>query len=61
MDNRILYRINRRCYDIDTIKAIKLLKDNNLKVDIHIMPDLPQPFKELTSQQYDELDDNEKT
>jgi ELP3 family radical SAM enzyme/protein acetyltransferase len=45
-DDRVLYRINRRCYNKDTIRAIKLLKDNCFKIDIHIMPDLPQPLKE---------------
>ena len=37
----ILKKINRECYQKDTINAIKLLKDNCFKVDIHIMPDLP--------------------
>ena len=40
-DDSILKKINRECYQIDTINAIKLLKDNCFKVDIHIMPDLP--------------------
>ena len=59
-DNQILYRINRRCYNEDTTKAIKLLKDNNIKVDIHIMPDLPQPFKELTNEEYNLLPESQK-
>lgn len=49
LDDRVLYRINRRCYNKDTIKAIRLLKDNCFKIDIHIMPDLPQPLKEGVS------------
>lgn len=48
-DDRILYRINRRCYNKHTIRAIRLLKDNCFKIDIHIMPDLPQPLKEGVS------------
>lgn len=40
-DDSILEKINRQCYQVDTINAIKLLKDNCFKVDIHIMPDLP--------------------
>ena len=40
-DDLILEKINRQCYQNDTIQAIKLLKDNCFKVDIHIMPDLP--------------------
>jgi len=40
-DDAILEKINRQCYQKDTIQALKLLKDNCFKVDIHIMPDLP--------------------
>ena len=40
-DNLILNKINRQCTVETAIKAIKLLKDNGFKVDIHIMPDLP--------------------
>jgi elongator complex protein 3 len=40
-DDSILKKINRECYQKDTINALKLLKDNCFKVDIHIMPDLP--------------------
>lgn len=40
-DDGILKKINRECYQKDTINALKLLKDNCFKVDIHIMPDLP--------------------
>jgi ELP3 family radical SAM enzyme/protein acetyltransferase len=44
-DNRLLERVNRMC-TIERVKeAIKLLKDNCFKVDIHLMPDLPQPLK----------------
>jgi ELP3 family radical SAM enzyme/protein acetyltransferase len=45
-DDRILYRINRRCNSNHAIKAIKMLKDSCFKVDIHLMPDLPKPLKE---------------
>jgi len=41
----ILYRINRRHKLKHAIQAIKLLKDNCFKVDIHLMPDLPEPLK----------------
>ena len=40
-DDSVLQKINRQCYQKDTIRALKLLKDNCFKVDIHIMPDLP--------------------
>ena len=41
IDDEILKNINRKCYLKDTIRAIRLLKDNAFKIDIHIMPDLP--------------------
>lgn len=40
-DDEILKYVNRGCYLKDTVKAIKLLKENCFKVDIHLMPDLP--------------------
>lgn len=43
IDDRVLDRVNRKCKTITTIKAIKMLKDNCFKVDIHLMPDLPNP------------------
>jgi ELP3 family radical SAM enzyme/protein acetyltransferase len=44
-DNRMLERINRRCAPSKVIKALQLAKDCCFKVDIHLMPDLPQPLK----------------
>jgi histone acetyltransferase (RNA polymerase elongator complex component) len=43
-NDRILRRIQRRCTADDGIRAIKMLKDQGFKVDIHLMPDLPKPF-----------------
>ena len=43
-NDRILERINRRCSSNHAIKAIKMAKDCCFKVDIHLMPDLPQPL-----------------
>lgn len=40
-DDEILKYVNRGCYLKDTINAIKLLKENCFKVDIHLMQDLP--------------------
>ena len=40
-DDRILKKVNRDCYFKDTVRAIKNLKDVCLKVDIHLMPQLP--------------------
>lgn len=44
-DDRILYRINRQCTSEKAIRAIRLLKRNCFKIDIHLMPDLPAPLK----------------
>jgi histone acetyltransferase (RNA polymerase elongator complex component) len=43
-NDRILTRIKRRCTAADSIRAMKLLRDNGFKVDVHLMPDLPKPF-----------------
>jgi elongator complex protein 3 len=43
INERVLERIDRRCKTQTVIDAIKMLKDNCFKVDIHIMPDLPKP------------------
>lgn len=45
INDRMLERVDRRCNSKQAINAIKLLKDNCFKVDIHIMPDLPKPLK----------------
>ncbi|ATZ80694.1 putative histone acethyltransferase [Bodo saltans virus] len=44
IDDDILKRVNRNCPTAKTIKAIRMLKNNCFKVDIHIMPDLPKPY-----------------
>jgi ELP3 family radical SAM enzyme/protein acetyltransferase len=41
INDRILKIVNRQCYLKDTFRAIKNLKDVGLKVDIHVMPQLP--------------------
>lgn len=56
LDDRVLYRINRRCKTKHAIDAIKLLKDQGIKVDIHIMPDLPTPLKEGVSNRKETFD-----
>ena len=40
-DKKILSKINRGCYTDDTIRAIRNLLDIGLKVDVHLMFDLP--------------------
>lgn len=44
LNERILDRVNRQCSTEKTIKAIRMLKDNCFKIDIHLMPDLPRPY-----------------
>lgn len=44
INNDVLKRINRGCASRDSIRAIKMLKDSCFKVDVHWMPDLPQPY-----------------
>lgn len=46
-DNGILQGVHREATREDTIRAIKLLKDNCFKVDIHLMPDLPGSTPEV--------------
>ena len=41
IDDKILKKINRRCYLKDILRALQLLKDACFKIDIHLMPDLP--------------------
>jgi ELP3 family radical SAM enzyme/protein acetyltransferase len=43
----ILDGINRDCHTVDTIRAIKLLKQTGFKVVCHLMPDLPGSSPEL--------------
>lgn len=49
LDDKILRHVNRRCYTKDTIRAIQMLKDTGIKVDIHLMLDLPHPSLEYES------------
>jgi ELP3 family radical SAM enzyme/protein acetyltransferase len=46
-NDSILKYINRECYLIHTIKAIKLLKQCGFKIVCHLMPDLPKSTPEL--------------
>lgn len=53
--DHILKKSNRGCYDNDTIKAIKLLKDACFKVEIHLMPDLPGSNPYLDKMMFDTM------
>jgi ELP3 family radical SAM enzyme/protein acetyltransferase len=48
-DDEILRFVNRECTNDENKKAIKFLKDNGFKVDIHLMLDLPSstPDKDI--------------
>ena len=53
VDNQILKKINRG-HTIETaLNAMKFLKDNAFKVDIHIMPDLPTSTPEIDMKMFD--------
>jgi ELP3 family radical SAM enzyme/protein acetyltransferase len=45
-DDAILKFVNRDCTNAQNMKAIKFLKDNGFKVDIHLMLDLPSSTPE---------------
>ena len=51
----VLKYINRGCKHKDAVNAMKLLKDNNFKVDIHIMFDLPSSTHEMDKEMVDYL------
>ena len=48
-DDDVLRAVNRGCSHKHTVAAMKLLRDNCFKVDIHIMPNLPgsTPVKDI--------------
>ena len=46
-NNKILKKINRRCYLEDSINAIKLLLDSGFKIIIHLMPLLPDATPDI--------------
>ena len=45
----VLELVNRQAYREDAVRALRLLKDNCFKIDLHLMPDLPgaTPEKDL--------------
>jgi ELP3 family radical SAM enzyme/protein acetyltransferase len=52
-NDRILYRVNRKCSVKQCVKSIKIAKDCCFKIDGHFMPDLPKPLKQGVSNQKD--------
>jgi histone acetyltransferase (RNA polymerase elongator complex component) len=65
LSNKILKKVNRGCYYIHAVDAIKMLKDCGFKVDAHWMPDLPgsnptldkKMFQEILDSQHVQVDD----
>jgi len=53
VDNKILKKINRGHTIEQALDAMKYLKDNAFKIDIHIMPDLPTATPEIDKEMFD--------
>ena len=52
-NNMILKKVNRGHKIEDAIDAIKILKDNCFKIDIHLMPDLPNSNPSMDIEMFD--------
>ena len=52
-DNKILKKINRGHTIEQALDCMKYLKDNCFKIDIHIMPDLPDASPEIDKKMFD--------
>ena len=57
-DDKILDGINRECHTIDTIKALKMLKQSGFKIVCHLMPDLPGSNPDLDRWMFDQSINN---
>lgn len=53
VNNKILKKVNRGHTIEQAIDAIKMLKDECFKIDIHIMPDLPDTTPEMDKEMFD--------
>lgn len=58
VNNKILKTINRQCTIEDAYTAIKLIKEANIKVQAHWMPNLPGSSPELDREMFDEINFN---
>lgn len=54
-NDEILKKINRGHTVEDSIRAIKILKDNCFKIDIHLMPDLPGATPEIDRKMFRDI------
>lgn len=59
-NNTILKKINRQCYNKDTITALRIIKNAGLKTLIHIMPNLPFSNPEIDKETFHTILYNEK-
>jgi len=57
-DDNILRKIERRAYTNHTIRAIRLLKTFGFKVDIHLMPNLPDSTPEKDWEMFENVLNN---
>jgi ELP3 family radical SAM enzyme/protein acetyltransferase len=53
--DRLLKKINRKCYSIDTKRALYLLKNAGFKVLCHWMPNLPGSTPEMDIEMFDTI------
>lgn len=53
VDDKILKKVNRGHTNAQSLWAMKFLKDNCFKLDIHIMPDLPGSTPEIDIKMFD--------
>ena len=53
-DDEILRQMNRKCYTVHTIRAIRLLKQAGMKIVVHLMPDLPGSSPEQDKWMFDQ-------
>jgi ELP3 family radical SAM enzyme/protein acetyltransferase len=58
INDKILRRVKRDCYTFDTIRAIKNLKDVGFKIDIHLMPQLPDATVEDDREMFEQINNN---
>ena len=59
-DNKILKKINRQCTIEDAYRAIYLIKEANIKVQAHWMPNLPGSDPNKDREMFDEINTNQR-
>jgi ELP3 family radical SAM enzyme/protein acetyltransferase len=56
--DKLLKKINRKCYSIDTKRALYLLKNAGFKILCHFMPNLPGSTPEMDIKMFDTIIDD---